>query len=67
VAHTGWHWMIERGEALRKVSWPKMDLLALATLARWVAGAVLAAALIRWLGRRAAAIWSSRGAERGGA
>ena len=67
VAHTGWHWMIERGEALRKVRWPKMDLLTLATLTRWVAAAVLAAALIRWLGRRAAAIWSSRGAERGGA
>jgi len=62
VAHTGWHWMIERGEALRTVRWPKMDLVALATLARWVAGVLLAAALIRWIARRASAIWSRRAA-----
>jgi len=66
VAHTGWHWMIERGEALRTVRWPKMDLAALATLTRWVAGVLLAAALIRWIARRASAIWS-RGAAGGGA
>jgi hypothetical protein len=26
VAHTGWHWMLERMEALEFVQWPEVDL-----------------------------------------
>lgn len=38
VAHTGWHWMIERGDALRqyRFEWPAFDLLLLAGLMRWL-------------------------------
>jgi hypothetical protein len=43
VAHTGWHWTIERGEVLWKVPWPKLDAAAVTTLATWGAGALLAA------------------------
>jgi hypothetical protein len=38
VAHTGWHWMIERGGALRqyRFEWPAFDLVLLAALMRWL-------------------------------
>jgi HupE / UreJ protein len=38
VAHTGWHWMIERGDALRqyRFEWPVFDMLLLASLMRWL-------------------------------
>ncbi len=25
VAHTGWHWMVERGSALSQFDWPELD------------------------------------------
>jgi hypothetical protein len=56
VAHTGWHWMAERADVLWKTEWPQLDAPGLATLARWVAGALLAAAAVRFLGPRAAAL-----------
>lgn len=51
VAHTGWHWMLERGEILRrfKFQWPALDAALLAGAMRWLmfllifAGAVWAA------------------------
>jgi hypothetical protein len=38
VAHTGWHWTIERGDALRqyRFEWPAFDVLLLASLMRWL-------------------------------
>jgi hypothetical protein len=38
VAHTGWHWMVERGDQLRqyRFEWPALDLLLLATALRWL-------------------------------
>lgn len=36
VAHTGWHWMIERGEVLWRTQWPAADLALAALVARWV-------------------------------
>jgi hypothetical protein len=60
VAHTAWHWMIERGQALRTVRWPKMDLVAVATLTRWAAGIALAALIARFIARRAGAFFSRR-------
>jgi HupE / UreJ protein len=47
VAHTGWHWMVERGEILFRTEWPKLDSAALATLSRWVAGGLLVAGAAR--------------------
>jgi hypothetical protein len=36
VAHTGWHWMIERGERLRQFGWPAMNAALVATAMRWL-------------------------------
>src|SRR5438309_640602 len=53
VAHTGWHWMIERGEVLWKTEWPRLDAASIAVLARWVGGVLLAAGAVRFIARRA--------------
>jgi hypothetical protein len=58
VAHTGWHWMLERGEVLWKVEWPELNREALTTLARWVAGVLLAVGIVAFLSKRAPAILS---------
>jgi hypothetical protein len=63
VAHTGWHWMIDRGEVLWQVEGPRVDAAALATLARWLAGILLAAGAVRFLGKRGAEIWARRTAR----
>jgi hypothetical protein len=60
VAHTGWHWMIDRGEILLRTDWPRLDAPALAALARWVAGILLAAGLVHLARRHAGAFLSRR-------
>jgi hypothetical protein len=60
VAHTGWHWMTERADVLWRTEWPRLDGPALVTLARWVAGVLIAAGLVHVLGRRAAALFARR-------
>jgi hypothetical protein len=56
VAHTAWHWMMERWEVLRQAEWPSLDLAAIVTLARWVAALLLAFGaahvLAKWVGRK---------------
>lgn len=55
LAHTGWHWMLDRAEGLRRVQWPALDAASAVTLARWaVLLLVLGAAawvISRWFGR----------------
>jgi hypothetical protein len=36
VAHTAWHWMIERAERLRQFPWPTLDAAFLAGAMRWL-------------------------------
>ena len=38
VAHTGWHWMVERADRLRqfRFEWPSLDLALLASTMRWL-------------------------------
>lgn len=36
VAHTGWHWMIERGDQLRQFGWPVLSAATLAAAMRWL-------------------------------
>jgi hypothetical protein len=48
VAHTGWHWMIERGERLRQFGWPAMNAALLATAIRWMM-VILVLAGVVWL------------------
>jgi hypothetical protein len=56
AAHTAWHWMLERWEALKQAPWPTLDAAALVTLARWAAALLLAfgaaGLLVKWLGRK---------------
>jgi len=48
VAHTGWHWMIERGERLRQFGWPVINAALLATAMRWMMVILVFAGVI-WL------------------
>jgi hypothetical protein len=50
VAHTGWHWMTERGAQLRQfpLRWPEMTPAAIAVALRWLMVAVALAGLM-WL------------------
>lgn len=53
VAHTGWHWMMERGERLSQFPWPTLDAAAWASAMRWaMAVLLLAAGLVWWRLRR---------------
>ncbi len=49
VAHTAWHWMIERGQVLWQTPWPTLDNAALVTLARWVVALLLAVGVAKWI------------------
>jgi hypothetical protein len=53
VAHTGWHWMTERGEQLMQFSWPGVDAGWLASAIRWVM-LLIAVGGVLWLARRVA-------------
>jgi hypothetical protein len=48
VAHTAWHWMIERGGELAKFPFPKIDAAFLASLMRGMLAALILAAGV-WL------------------
>ena len=48
VAHTAWHWMIERGSSLSRFGWPSITVAGLAGTLRWLMGLVVAAGLV-WL------------------
>jgi hypothetical protein len=46
IGHTGWHWMLERGERLGQFPWPAFDAATLASAMRWlIALAVMAAGM----------------------
>src|SRR5213078_1859104 len=48
VAHTGWHWMTERGERLGQFQfqWPTVNAALLATVMRWLMVIVVLVAVI---------------------
>jgi hypothetical protein len=50
VAHTGWHWMIDRGDRLRqfRFQWPELNAALLAATLRWLMVIVILAGLA-WL------------------
>ena len=50
VAHTGWHWLLERGDRLRQFPWPPLDAATLAAGMRWLM-AVLIVAGVLWVAR----------------
>jgi hypothetical protein len=48
VAHTAWHWMIERAAALRQFQWPAFDAAFLAAAMRRLTLALILVALV-WM------------------
>jgi hypothetical protein len=54
VVHTGWHWMLDRADRLRRYqfAWPAIDLTTVAIAMRWLTLVVVAAALV-WAVSRA--------------
>jgi hypothetical protein len=48
VAHTGWHWMLDRGAVLAKFPFPTLDAAFLASLMRGAMAVLILAALL-WL------------------
>ena len=51
VAHTAWHWMIDRGRDLSRFDWPSMTTAGLASAVRWLTVLVVFAGLV-WLGSK---------------
>jgi hypothetical protein len=45
VAHTGWHWMVDRAAVLSQFPWPTVDAAALASAMRWLMAILILAAL----------------------
>lgn len=54
VAHTAWHWMLERGERLSKFPWPALDAALMASAMRWLIALLILAG----------AVWVIRGLRR---
>ena len=44
VAHTGWHWMLERGAVLGRFHWPTVSAALLAGALRWLIVILIVAA-----------------------
>ena len=56
VAHTAWHWMMDRYQVLQQVGLPKLDADSMVVLARWVLAALIVGggvfAFNRWRDKR---------------
>jgi hypothetical protein len=56
VAHTAWHWMLERADVLWKTPWPQPTGAGLMILARWIVAVALAVGaaklLANWIERK---------------
>ena len=63
VAHTAWHWMLERCEELRKFPVPALDAAALASAMRWLMAALVLAGLV-WLAAAARRADETEGGRR---
>jgi hypothetical protein len=56
VAHTAWHWMLDRADVLRQTPWPQPTPAGLLILAQWVVAITLAVGaatfLTKWIERK---------------
>src|SRR5215469_15920019 len=61
VAHTAWHWMLDRGSVLRqfRFAWPVPDAALLATILRSLMFVVILAGIV-WLFQMASRWWTRR-------
>lgn len=64
VAHTAWHWMLDRGGVLRqfRFEWPALDAALLLTLLRWLMFFVIIGGIL-WLVRMVGGKFSARTAS----
>lgn len=51
VAHTAWHWMLDRADVFWRTPWPQPTVPGLMTLARWIVAIGLAVALAKLLAK----------------
>ncbi len=61
VAHTAWHWMLDRGARLRQFSfeWPALNAAFLALVLRWLVLFLILGGLL-WLVRMVSRRWAAR-------
>jgi HupE/UreJ protein len=61
VAHTAWHWMLDRGSVLRqfRFEWPALNAALLALVLRWLVLFMILGGLL-WLVRMASQRWAAR-------
>jgi hypothetical protein len=54
VAHTGWHWMLDRGERLAqfRFAWPALTAAMLATAMHWLMAMLIVAVLMWYVAKR---------------
>ena len=66
VAHTGWHWVLERGDRLRQfhLQWPVMNAAFLASATRWLMLAVIGAALLWVVAKLPRLPWANKSARK---
>ena len=60
VAHTAWHWMIDRGDQLLRFPFPVIDAAAIAAILRWLM-VIVASAGVLWLISGFVEKWQGRG------
>jgi len=64
VAHTAWHWMIDRWNVLWQTPWPQVTEQGIMIFARWLVGVLLAIGLARllagWTDRKRAPAFAAR-------
>jgi hypothetical protein len=53
VAHTGWHWMIDRGERLRQFRfvWPALSAAMLASILHWLMAILIVGGLVGYVAK----------------
>ena len=52
IAHTAWHWMLERFADLRKFGMPAMDAASMASTMRWAIAAIVLGMLVWMVNRK---------------
>jgi HupE / UreJ protein len=64
VAHTAWHWMIERADRLSqfRFQWPRLNAVFLASMLHWLMILVILAGLV-WFVSAMVRYWEERSAE----
>jgi len=57
IAHTAWHWMLDRADVLWKTPWPQPTGPGLMILAQWLLALVLAVGAAKLLAKRIERKW----------